>query len=560
MDVAEVSYNAFMREQIMNSQKGYVVNVIVTGLMTVVVLSTVLFVGRFFCIHGLLALMPTDMSRVTKSPSGLLGDLDKKPDGTVTEPNAVAKPSRITCGTSSVLVAQSLGIFQYLETINQDRYDQLLSPDITGSREEDRVYRLVYFDKDLGLFVNCDIGPEGIDDKGRWTGRWAKKINWYAGPRGISQKTDGIGRFNSLIIAEGEWSNVLFDRQLSKFFRIDFYNNEVKTGSKIEQEIVQVGNLSKNDRVMGGPYWKPPQRKITKYKTRPDGEVESYIRYEPVTAGYLDAGVLRDSEIVLDKAGSIYKLDIDTLEMTSPVGRLPWPGTRGLLAYGVSAISFKDEYKGLVAGGIGPDIFRPGFLVFDKDGIQIGEEWGDVELSKFAGGPALSITNFVLETLHPAILQLAAYFTTLRFDGADGPTSLFVLPNSLVGRKGAQLSAEDIVEYILGLWVIFPSLAISLLLAWRVEKDVRKVGLSPREKFWWMVTTVAFGLTAYITYRLTRPQLALVTCANCGRPRRPDMERCHQCGSRWLVPELIAPLWRVIEKQQPDESQALSSD
>jgi hypothetical protein len=274
----------------------------------------------------------------------------------------------------------------------------------------------------------------------------------------------------------------------------------------------------------------------------------------------LDAGVLRDSEIVLDKAGSIYKLDIDTLEMTSPVGRLPWPGTRGLLAYGVSAISFKDEYKGLVAGGIGPDIFRPGFLVFDKDGIQIGEEWGDVELSKFAGGPALSITNFVLETLHPAILQLAAYFTTLRFDGADGPTSLFVLPNSLVGRKGAELSAEDIVEYILGLWVIFPSLAISLLLAWRVEKDVRKVGLSPREKFWWMVTTVAFGLTAYITYRLSRPQLALVTCANCGRPRRPDMERCHQCGSRWLVPELIAPLWRVIEKQQPDESQALSSD
>ncbi|MHC4213913.1 MAG: hypothetical protein ACYSWP_11125, partial [Planctomycetota bacterium] len=68
----------------MKSQKGYVINVIVTGFMAVVVLSTVLFVGRFFCIQPLLMLMPQGMSlemaRVVSSPSGILCGWDKYPD------------------------------------------------------------------------------------------------------------------------------------------------------------------------------------------------------------------------------------------------------------------------------------------------------------------------------------------------------------------------------------------------------------------------------------------------------------------------------------------------
>jgi hypothetical protein len=208
----------------------------------------------------------------------------------------------------------------------------------------------------------------------------------------------------------------------------------------------------------------------------------------------------------------------------------------------------RGEYKGLMAGGIGPDIFRPRLLVFGEDSRFIDQARGDIEISKFGGGPGISITNFVLEALHPVALELVSYFAGLRFDGEGGYRSIFILPHSLVGRIGAQLSEEGIVEYILGLWVILPSVAISVLLAWRIEKDVRKVGLSSRAKFWWMIVTVAFGLSAYITYRLIRPKDTLVTCTNCGRMRRPDMDRCHQCGSKWEVPELVAPMWRVVEK------------
>jgi hypothetical protein len=538
----------------MKSQKGYVINVIVTGFMAVVVLSTVLFVGRFFCTHGLLALMPYDMAGAEKSPSGLLDEWDRWPDGAISEPNTVAKPSRIECRTSSFLI--SLGIFQYLESMYQDRYDQLISPyirTIVGRKNVREPWYLVYFDESLGLFVSCRVDRQGVSRKGQWT----KIIDSYAGPNGISNKPDrAIGRFTQPMLGR---MGIVFDRKLSQFVRINFWSKEVKRGPKVEQEIVQVWQLQKNDGAIAGPYWKPPMREVLKEEKRPDGKIKSHIRYEPIT-GYLGADVLRDTELVLDKAGAIYKLDIETLEMTGPVGRLPWPGSRGLLAYDIWWFSIKDEHAGLIAGCIGPDIFRPGFLVFDEKGNQIGEEWGDIELSQFAGGPALSITNFVLETLQPTILQLAAYFTSFRFDGADGPRSLFVLPNSLVGRKGADCSREGLVEYILGLWVTLPSLAISVILACRVEKDARKIGLSARAKFCWMVVTVAFGLTAYITYRLTRPTIALVTCANCGRPRRPDMDRCHRCGSKWLVPELVPPLWRVIEKSRPDQSQALSPD
>jgi len=34
--------------------------------------------------------------------------------------------------------------------------------------------------------------------------------------------------------------------------------------------------------------------------------------------------------------------------------------------------------------------------------------------------------------------------------------------------------------------------------------------------------------------------------------RRPDMQIRHRCGSKWRVPELIAPSWRVIDTPVDD--------
>jgi len=80
----------------------------------------------------------------------------------------------------------------------------------------------------------------------------------------------------------------------------------------------------------------------------------------------------------------------------------------------------------------------------------------------------------------------------------------------------------------------------------RAGKDAAVVDLSQNTRRWWILGTIAFGLPAYITYKLPWPKVALVTCANCGRPRRPDTDICHRCGSKWDVPELTPPKWRVL--------------
>jgi hypothetical protein len=89
-----------------------------------------------------------------------------------------------------------------------------------------------------------------------------------------------------------------------------------------------------------------------------------------------------------------------------------------------------------------------------------------------------------------------------------------------------------------------------------VTRDGARLGLPTNTRAAWVAGTVLFGLPAYITYCLTRPRLTLVTCANCGVGRRPDGEKCHRCGSPWVVPELVPPAWRVLGEQELAEERS----
>jgi hypothetical protein len=85
------------------------------------------------------------------------------------------------------------------------------------------------------------------------------------------------------------------------------------------------------------------------------------------------------------------------------------------------------------------------------------------------------------------------------------------------------------------------------VLGWRVVRDAEILGLSRNTRQLWLLGTLAFGLAAYITYRLTRPKITLVSCVHCGKSRRPDMDTCHWCNSLWHVPESTPPNWRVLD-------------
>ncbi len=159
----------------------------------------------------------------------------------------------------------------------------------------------------------------------------------------------------------------------------------------------------------------------------------------------------------------------------------------------------------------------------------------------------MTIINYMLENLQPPILSIASYFTSNSIEAAAGHRALFILPNSLVAMFGSEVGGNVIVGFSAALCVISPSIILGILLAWFVSRDAGIVGFSKRAKLDWVLGTVAFGLAAYITYRLTRPKDTLVTCQNCGRLRRPDMVVCHRCGSKWHIPELTAPTWRVVD-------------
>ncbi|MHC4115791.1 MAG: hypothetical protein ACYSSL_10830, partial [Planctomycetota bacterium] len=115
-----------------------------------------------------------------------------------------------------------------------------------------------------------------------------------------------------------------------------------------------------------------------------------------------------------------------------------------------------------------------------------------------------------------------------------------------IAMKGRKVGEGEISKLIDAVIMILPSIILSVLLAWRVGRDAKAVGISEEGMMFWVAATVLFGLVGYITYRVVRYKERLVTCVNCGKMRRCDMEMCHRCGAGWDVPELAEPQWRVI--------------
>lgn len=316
--------------------------------------------------------------------------------------------------------------------------------------------------------------------------------------------------------------------------------------------------------------------------------------------------------LVLDKSGVIYLLEIESLKFVrvdghNVAGRLPRPttyfGSRGgiarpqdLLGYEVwplalTTIYFENpeqkkeyfgepyldtmklspskierKYLGMFAAGFSRNGTALTLSVFDEKGREI--TWDESNFTKQEGNrtesyptgkevffrPPLAstftIVKYLTENLHPPVLSLGSYFTASAFEAGAGHRGLFLLPNSFIAMWGRELTGNFVERFFGALGWIFPSIIFSILLATRVSKNAVVVGLSENARLYWVIGTLGFGLAAYITYRLTRPGITLVTCQNCGKMRRPDMERCHRCKSEWLVPELTPPTWRVLDSTE----------
>ena len=214
-------------------------------------------------------------------------------------------------------------------------------------------------------------------------------------------------------------------------------------------------------------------------------------------------------------------------------------------------LDLKDvKYFGMCVSSLSREGTALAVAVFDPNGKLIYR--GDTRANDgtftasavYSKSPLAKTVLFLLENLQPPAFGVASYLSGNSIEASAGHRALFVLPNSFVGMLGRYNGTKFDREVFFPL-LIGPSLVLSWWLAFRVRKDAKIIGLSGTAKKWWTIGTIAFGLPAYITYRLTRPKEALVTCQNCGKMRRPDMEICHRCGSKWEMPELTPPSWRI---------------
>lgn len=545
----------------MKSLINYPVKVFATGFVVLVLLSLPLFWARFLCEMILRDIMLQDTIDV--SPSGLV------PTEIENDPN-VARPSHISAGMDTG-APSALGIVDYFAA-------RSLGGRHSNIHYHDKHYEnMLYFDKKIGQLVyHYTYEVKTLDNK-----LLRKKVQLYAGPEGISETQDkNLGRFITPIdarkIPQPSQTSILYDKKLRRFFNIKFNERVVVKGPKLGKDDshkpAQIGRLTKNTDLLH-LYWNPPQVKVTDE----DKKKEGYLRssYKPAIKHWFhNAGQFL---LVLDESGRIDLLDRQTLEFAGTAGYLPAPETffpskrsvtpKDLLSYEVLPVAFTTDkkYRGMCVAGVSREGTAMGLVVFDEKGKLIKRDYtratvyiryavGNIPSSRaifwnVPRTPALTVVKYLAENLQPPVLNIASYFTADNFEAAAGHRALFILPNSFVAMKGRDVSEGMAGRLPSALLLMLPSIILAILLTWRVSKDAAAVGLSENAKLLWVIGTIAFGLTAYITYRLTRPKITLVTCTNCGKLRRPDMARCHRCGSKWHIPELTPPTWRVVDKQ-----------
>jgi hypothetical protein len=567
------------------------VKVFVTGFIVLLFLSLSLFWIRFACETSLVANMPHEARQMFITPSGLV------PSEIENDPNVIHHSS----GFAYMRPAEPdhLGIIDYFTA----RFPGGRCSNVYLLNGNDK---WIYFDKKLGLLVCRYTQTKKTPDNKKLI----VYIECYIGPEGFATiPNKNLGRFAELVINQSEvysyWQRfsqqIIYDKKLRQFFKIDFDKQTVTKGPKLDKNDshnpIQIGRPQKNTYSI--LRWEPPQVSDPDFYDK--NPARSRGKYKPVISFEYnsDAGPYL---LVLDKYSRIYLLDKESLEFVGTAGRLPDPKTyfgserlpipKNLLSYDVQSIALnkyyledgslhkmvfngrpslnreaskvESEYLGLFTSSISRNGTTMALAVFNAEGKLIRtqdtktikydkhgrEEYtpsGKAIFWETPWAPFTTIIKYSVENLHPPILSLASYFTAHTFEAASGQRALFLLPNSFIAMIGRDHGGNFAERSLTALWWILPSIILSIILARRVAKDAIIVGLSKNAKTCWIIGTIAFGLTAYITYKLTKPKITLVTCQNCGKPRRPDMEKCHRCKSDWHVPELTPPLWRVIE-------------
>lgn len=553
----------------MSSKKRYLTSVFANGFVVIILLSIPLFYCRLYCTEFLLISMPHDARCVRIKPSGLL------PARFEITPEVLK--STVTARIDDTIHFPSLGFAGYVDPVNRERclyyYDE---------RND-----WLYLDKQTGLLNYSHTFQTRKKSK-----LVRQIVHLYAGPEGVGKIPDrSLGRFNYILIAQSKSEYFVYDKKLRQFFSIDFHNRTIIKSEPLKDaklhNPLDIGRIKKQYGGTRGGFirWKPPEEPVSEEEARAKGIRRK--RNGRYYASVLDAYWCSAGRniLVLDKSGRIDLLDRKTLTFVGTAGRLPAPRSlftsekcshpQSLLAYDVYPLTYYEEhipdetgpcsgtYAGLCVSAINREGTTIALAVFDPNGKLIARQHSELQDCSTYGrslpsceayyfarawAPFHTAVLYLIENLQPPALSVAAFLAGETIEATAGHRALFILPNSFIAMIGRADQESFSWQILIGFLIICPSLILSAFLAWRGNIDAGRVGLSKNAKALWLVGTIAFGLVAYITYRLTRPRITLVTCANCGKMRRPDQDNCHHCNDTWKGPELAAPAWRVVDQ------------
>ncbi|HPC94127.1 MAG TPA: hypothetical protein PLU87_04230 [Sedimentisphaerales bacterium] len=552
----------------MKTTTNYGIRVLATGFVVLVFFAIPLYWGRYFAELLLCARMPEEATRVVFSPSGIL------PEEIENDPNA---------DQHSVASAQ----MDFAPLIHTLGFTEYLVSRIPGGDRSDVFYYArdgawMYFDRSAGQIVFRDTYWQKRDSGGNVERQTAV---YYAGPEGVSM-TPGevLGQFHDPVHVTGaSLHHIVYDRKLHRFFAIDGETMTVQAGLQLTDAMVRrplvVGSPPHYEGLSLG--WEPPKKRVVREAQDEDSppryEYHWTIRFS-TSSSYWSRYLP-----VIDASGQIVLLDQRTLELVPAKGTLPAPKTlygegsrrpSQLLACRAPAICIgpEHEYAGLLAAVLSRQGTSAAMSIFDKNGNQVahldtrGTPYSDrhdpreqrtwissarAALFDVPWAPTLTILKYLLENVHPPVLTIASFCLANRIEAGASHRTLFLVPNSFAAMHRDQTQQSIVAQFLGALWIMLPAIGLAVFLAWRVVRDAAAVGLSRNARSLWLLGTLAFGLPAYITYRMTRPASGLVTCAACGKMRRADMERCHLCGGAWDMPELAAPAWRVLDGGAP---------
>ncbi len=421
--------------------------------------------------------------------------------------------------------------------------------------------RLVFLDVNHHLLVYCS----GFAYSNQLSRARVEEIITYIGPGGFSTTPDkDLGQFDQLIATSYRNTQLerdlmlVFDSRQKCFLRIDPENQTIETGPPLPADFnsnpLQIKDIGHHG--YARIFWNFPDRTILvpdlHLRTIEMGpDIREAISYRFPTE---DPNVLP----ILTDNGSIYNLDTKTLQITDLLGNLPHPDSPHyqslpirpdqLYDWEIMPVFYKNQYRGLATASFDRSASNLTIAVFDHQGQHLTSGVVDriqALLYTVGFGPLSKLGKYITETLHPPVLTVASYFTSETFPVDNGFNTLFLIPNSYAATG---LNARGILlNFIICLVVMCPAVIVAICLASLIARDANRRGLPKSVIKYWIVAAVAFGFTAYLTYRFTRPTITQVNCANCGRPRRPDQDQCHHCDAPWSLPQLNSPTWRIID-------------